>query len=334
MMTPFLIAGFRTVKLLTLAAYGIFFYSVHFTDEDTYFFFNLLVFGGIILAIAQTLTSFGIMDLSLYYGDTDGRYIGPRILGHTKANIGRIFFMGIIVCMVLMRESKLRSLISICILTTGLVFTGSRAGIGALLVGFISICFLGRLRGVFMGGIFFIIILLFGLWALTYNDLMAERLLGTFGSHSLETGSQRFPIWEKTLSVWLTSPLLILFGVGAFNFSYANFHIPLNFEHAHNDLLTLGTELGFLSIVLFLAWIFLLLSALISKTLKSKDKERWHWVCMFAITVGLLFASQFEATFYPTISTLPFSRILYPFLFIILQRSYNTKSFLLKEEIS
>ena len=141
---------------------------------------------------------------------------------------------------------------------------------------------------------------------LNYDKIVAQRLLLSFNPESIKTASERFPIWSRTLSIWLENPSIILFGVGAFNFSYAR--LSIGYETAHNDMLTIGSELGLASLLVFVTWL-LSMGLLLYRNIKMSDlEEKWRNICIFGIFIGLLFAGQFEATLYPTIGTLPMFR--------------------------
>jgi O-antigen ligase len=319
-------AGFRSLKFITFFSYCASFWIISLEDESLNCFIQTIITGCILLAIAKIITSLGIFDLSLSYGETHGQYIGPRILGHTKACMARLVFVGLLLCFTRIEKKRIFSTtLSIAILTGGLVLSGSRGGIGALIISLLPIYFLGRVKGILIGGFGLMVIVLSGLVALSQNQIVANNLIGTFDADNLVTASLRMPIWTETLSVITNNAMIVLFGVGAFNFSYAGF--TQGFETAHNDLLTLSFELGLLSLMLFLAWIFALVFTYYRNIRQSTGMERWKYICFFSLIMGLIFSSQFEATFYPTISTLSMSKIIYPFIIsiaLIKQRQLKT----------
>jgi O-antigen ligase len=313
---PVLIASFRFFKLLTLFSYCAFFYVIYLNEKNIKWILNTIIFGSVLLAAAQILTRFDIIDFALAYGDTYNQYIGPRILGLTKASVGRILFVGIFLTLVTFNQDhRILSIFAMIIMTGGLVLSGSRGGIAALMVGLIPIYFFGRIRGVVIGGFFFAVILISAILTLSYNEMMVGRLLGTLDTRTVSTASTRMPIWINTIKILIDNPMIILFGVGAFNFSYAG--LSLNFEHAHNDILTIGCELGLISMIIFIIWLVSLAILLYGNILRSSGKTRWRNLCILGIFVGLCFGSQFEPTFYPSISTLPMLRILLPLLLAV-----------------
>ena len=146
-----------------------------------------------------------------------------------------------------------------------------------------------------------------------HNDkITSQKLLRSFDQENIATASNRLPIWNRTIAVWLDNPGIILFGAGAFNFSYAG--LSVGYETAHNDMLTIGSELGLTAMMVFIAWIISMAILFYQNIRISSQEDKWKNICGFAIFTGLVFAGQFEATFYPTISTLPMSRVILPLL--------------------
>ena len=321
---PFLIASFRSIKLLTLFSYVVFYCLISFDERNIKCLIRTVIIGSIILAVAQIVTRFVILDLALAYGDTHGIYIGPRILGLTKASVGRLLFIGAILCLALMyKRKRIIYLFVLAILASGLVLSGSRGGVIATIVSLFFISILGRERGFMFGALGFFVLLLSAVYTLDYSPMMKERLLGTFDSSTLETASTRTIIWDQALTNILQEPFVGILGVGAFNFSYAD--LPVNFEHAHNDFLTVLIELGIVGELIFIFWVICLIAYLYKAIKINKKEERWHSVCVFSLCVGLLFASLFESTFYPSISTIPMLRIILPVLLVILLSGYKKK---------
>lgn len=321
---PILIACFRTFKILTLYSYLTFFYKVTFNEREIQSILRTIIFGSLLLAISQILTRLGVADLSLAYGDTGGTYVGPRILGHTKGSIGRLMAVGGVLALSrIFTGSKFYNLLALMVLTGGLILSGSRGGILVLIISLVPIFFLGRGRGVFIGGLGLIAILLASLVALQNSELMKERLEGTFSNKTVSTASSRTIVWQQTLSNLSSDLAIPSFGVGGLNFSYSNLNVA--FEHAHNDTLTSLTELGVIGMLMFLAWQFLLTKNLYQNIRISSGALQWRNVCVFSLMVGLLFGSQFEPTFYPTISTLPLLRIILPLLLVISLFQYKQK---------
>ena len=312
---PLLIAGYRFAKLMTLFAYLAFFSIVFFDVEEKTWLVHTIIIGCLIVSIAKVLTVYNVIDLSLAYGDVNPGYVGPRILGQTKACAGRLLVVGIILCLSgVIERRKIMSLIYIILLTAGLVLTGSRGAIGALLMGLVPIFFIGRSRGLLIGGLAFIVIVVSGLFVLNFNKNVSQKLLLSFSSESLNTASDRVPIWRRTIMVWLEKPSIVLFGVGAFNFSYAR--LSVGYETAHNDMLTAGSELGLSSMLVFISWLLSMVLLFCRNIKMSCQREKWHNICILSIFIGLLFAGIFEATLYPTISTLPMLRVVTPLLLV------------------
>ena len=323
---PFLIAGFRSIKLFTLFSYLVFYYLAFLDEKNIKCLINTIIIGSIVLAVAQIITRLGIFDLALAYGDTHGVYVGPRILGLTKASVGRLLFVGIVLSLVYMlKGKKLVYLISLPILASGLVLSGSRGGVVATIISLFFISILGRGRGFLIGTFGFLIVILSAVYTLDYSPMMKERLLGTFDSSTIETASTRTVVWDQALTNILQEPLVGVLGVGAFNFSYAG--MPVNFEHAHNDFLTVLIELGVIGEIMFIALMISFLVYLYKSIKIGKTEERWRSVCIFSLFLGLLLASLFESTFYPSISTIPMLRIIFAILLVILLSGYKMKNF-------
>lgn len=313
---PIYIAGFRTLKLISLASYGYFFFTLSSDDKSRDWMMRVIIITAALVAVAQIITQLGLMDLSLSYGDTGGVYVGPRILGQTKATIGRFFFMGVLLCLARYeRGNKLELAGLTIILTAGLALSGSRAGILALLASFFPIYLLGRSRGIAIGVVTMVFVVLVGFWALNFSEKKKNMLVRTFEPKTVETASTRLPIWKETVSAWFDNPMILLFGVGVFNFSYAG--LPVHFEHAHNDMLSISTELGLFGTLVFSIALCTIFVTLFSMAWCNDSKKKWFYLCVFSMFVGLLVASMFEPTFYPTISTLPLLRVIIPLIFFI-----------------
>ncbi len=323
---PILMSGFRTFKLITFFSYCVYFYILFFDEKNVKWIINTIIIGSVILAVAQILTRFDIIDLALSYGDTHG-YVGPRIMGLTKASVGRIIAIGMVLCLIVISNyKKTFGIISLIILTGGLMLSGSRGGMVIIIVAFVPIILLGKLRGFFLGGIGVLIIVISAVCFLSNNEMMLERLTGSFDNKTITTASSRLTIWTQTASALFEKPQIILCGVGGFNFAYAG--LKVNFEHAHNDFLTTLCELGFVGFFVFVSFLFSM-AWLLYRNIKTSDgHEKWTNICVFSVFLGLMVASQFESTFYPSISTIPMLRIVFPIFIVISLFSYKRKAML------
>lgn len=155
----------------------------------------------------------------------------------------------------------LRDLLLFAVLVIGLVFSRSRMGISAALLGLILVSFLDFLR-TRRQSLLLIVLLILGVPA-AYSawiglDPVVERLevLGRPGM--LE--QDRLPIWRDTEPLIRDFPLLGT-GLGTYRWAYSHYQTSMLqyvIEHAHNDYLEFASEIGIPATVLLFAGLWIL----------------------------------------------------------------------------
>lgn len=309
---PILMAGFRITKILTLIPFIILFSRIQLERKEFDKVMSLLMLFFVGLAVAEIMTRLSIYDLSLYV-DPNLEYVGPRVLGFSKATIGRLCGFGVFLSMALMYRSfnVLKALI-IIILLLGILFSGSRGALLIVLVGIAVIVIYGRLAGSISGFVAFASLALCAAIAYSLSgNVYIDKFVATLNPEKVGSVASRKDIWFGTIDYWFQHPFLLLTGVGAMNFSYVITSRQFIAEHAHNDFLTAITELGVIGLVLF-CWLLVSVINHYRHGIQSTvGKERWENVCIFAALVGLIAAGFFETTFYITMGAIPIIRIIF-----------------------
>lgn len=307
---PILMAGFRATKLLGLASFIIFFKNTPFNRADFYLILKWTLWLLALLAIAEVLTKLSIYDLSLYVAP-DAEYAGPRVLGFSKATIGRLCAFGVfLVMMRLYRSANPFMILIMCILVLGVLFAGSRGALLVILTGMLVFVLYGRLPGLLTALVIVGVAIISATIAVSLADGVMDRFTNTLNPESISNVASRKDIWIGTLMHLFHHPYILIAGVGAFNFSYAINLDQLPIEHAHNDYLTVTTELGLLGLIFFLRWISGMVRSYQYRIKVYKGRDRWENLSLFAGFIGLIVASIFESTLYTSMGTMPMLRIL------------------------
>ncbi|QQE10221.1 O-antigen ligase family protein [Planctomycetota bacterium] len=313
---PILMACFRFVKLLTLASYVLFFLQIEVDERVVSHVIKAFMVGAIIMAVSLIVTKLNIYDMSLTpsaYMNRDN--FGSRILGTTKSITGRLLSVGLILSLLKLCEgNKLLSLAGLSSIALAIILSGSRGSLLAVAVSVMFIILLGRSRGMMIGLFGIIIVTAIGSYIIATNDVIAYKWTMTFDPEKFQTASVRTIVWTETLAYWLRNPLSVILGVGLFNYSYAN--TEGFFESAHNDFLTIVTELGITFGIIYFIIIFKLAKGYFKQIHTVSKHLRWRYVCIFSLLMGLIVAGMFEPTLYFTISGLSYIRIMFTLLIV------------------
>lgn len=170
-----------------------------------------------------------------------------------------------------------------------LLLTGSRGGILSLLI---ALFFLVVIRFGKKGFVSFICIVILG------TLLLGDKQIYTFTK--LDRGGPnynlRLNIWESTIKIMTENPF---FGVGPGNFSiaFAKHKFPIKnslarYERlprfAHNEYLQIGSELGILSLAVFIYILFILLRAGYKKYKICNFNEKQVLAISLCVVIGIL----------------------------------------------
>lgn len=293
-----LMAGFRVIRIILHLVF--FTYACHMLVDEKLlkFVYKIVVLSIVIVSVFQIIHFLGIKDVSFYlpYQESWSKYQSMHILGNSKMALGRLYLMGIFVCLILLYRSwsTLIYLIALCTITIALLFSESRAGLLGLLVGFAIF----GLRSSFGGKA--ITCLLFGVIPIAFMVLfyINPRKIEPFTNILKDPFSNyRWIIWRSSISYQISNPHLFVTGLGFSNYSYA-IGAKVHAEHAHNDFLTSLTEMGLLGMAMFLAFIYFLWREFNDRIKYIVGKFRWETLCMTAALGGLLITSLFENSFY------------------------------------
>jgi O-antigen ligase len=205
----------------------------------------------------------------------------------------------------------------IIVMTLGLFFSASRAGIVSLLLSFSLISFFfrdsKRKSGVSKTSVFIIVLAL--LWG---GSIGLDSVVSSFFTVTEDLVSRQ-GIWENTLDIFKDLPVL---GSGLGTFAhifpmYRSFHIRGLVTHAENDFLQLASEVGLLGIG-FLIGIFLLLffkAVSEIRSLSPTNSNRYLALGGMAGILALMFHSTVERNL-----QVPSNAFLYTFLWAMVIR--------------
>ena len=121
---------------------------------------------------------------------------------------------------------------------------------------------------------------------------VASEEIGSIADSANNTGSARYRIWGVTLEMIKDHPWLGS-GLGSWSHNIAADHYgtwdTLPFRRAHNDLLELTTELGVLGLVLFIAVLIVLLTAVTRILRNLSVTDRWfYWLVLVSLSGSAL----------------------------------------------
>jgi O-antigen ligase len=310
---PILMAGFRFIRIVLYMMY--FVYAAHMImDEKTLRFVNkIIAVAVVILAVCQILNFLGVAELGLASREVEWQ--GGYILGYSKAAAGRLYLVGVFVTLILLygRWSAPIYLVAIAAIGTGLLFGGSRASFVGLLVGLFVLAMQAKVMGKLLV-VFLLMLVPVGFHILARVDPEGIRIGSFLKMITNPSLNPRWIIWSWTISYITTHPLVWLLGVGFSNFKYALIAFAatesgLAAEHAHNDLLTCFTEMGFLGLAFFISYLYYLGRSTFSRIKRTAGESRWQAICLGVIFVAYIISSLFENTMYFAVSSLSMQRI-------------------------
>lgn len=289
------IAGFRLMRLVLYWVYFAFAVRLVMDARTIQFTCKMIVVAITALAICQIVTFLGIANMALYLPGED--YQQAHIVGHAKAIVGRFYVLGIFVCLMLLYRSagSLFYLGAMATMATAIYCSGSRAALLGAVAGTLVFTLKARLGGKIVAGI------LIGLALASVTHLVAldpERAEKFSEVVQDPTRNPRWMIWTWVLQYLGAHPITLITGVGFTNFNYALASQGAVAEHAHNDVLTCLTELGFVGTVVFVMYLYHLARNLLVKLGHSTGRERWEALCLSAALAGFLVTGLFEPTFY------------------------------------
>jgi len=174
-----------------------------------------------------------------------------------------------------------------------LFFTYSRSAWIGFFAGILAISiFSGKKLPVFL------IILL--LASSLFIPTVRHRLQSGLSSHSGSGYSSRTDIWKTSLDIIRTYPVLGT-GINTFYQVYPDFRkVPSeDFSHAHNMILQVGCETGFLGMASFIVFIglFLVLALKVCKKFaleKNTVSDSWMIIGIISATVGFIAQNSFD----------------------------------------
>ena len=162
----------------------------------------------VIIAMCEIINKLGIADMGLYLPEQ--AYQSARLLGYTKADVTRLFTIGIFVSLLLFYKSRLYFFIYLSgftIIAVALFLAGGRAAFLAIIAGLVFMILFGRLRGKIIAGSFllFVIILFFCLF-INYMEYAQTYIHAANDPES----NARWAIWHSTIDYLSAHPLTLI----------------------------------------------------------------------------------------------------------------------------
>lgn len=315
---PFLslVTQITIFRLLRICLWAAFFFTIAkliVNENDLCLIFRCFLIVAFSLAIAQILNRLNVVDLRLTSTYIDVSYAKGYVFGYTKAAVNRILILGFFTTFIAIYKSNLiiKGLYSAlaCLIVVSILMAGSRAGILGVVVGMTVLMYRCRIVYIPFLLIYLAVLLLSGYYIIL---LWHEEALTAFkiflpGSNMV---SGRAEIARWTIEYLMSHWLILLVGVGLFNYSYAlRGEGGGVFEHAHNDFLTCATECGLIGLVVFIWWITSFCKSLWFAGRKALGYERWASACINAGFWGLLSTMFFEQTLFPSGGSLSLNRL-------------------------
>lgn len=289
-----LMAIFRLFRIIFYLIFFVYACRLLSDEKSLHFVYKAMFFSIIILAICQIITFFGIKDMGLYLPGLE--YQEAHILGHPKAVLGRLYLVGILVSLILLYRSLLSPvyLLGLGTIVMGLLFSGSRAGFVAVLMGFAILALRGKLilrvsAVLLLAAIPFVFIIL--------SDISPERVESFAEPLQRPMENPRWIIWGRSLGYLVSAPYVFITGVGFSNFRYALIE-KTDIQHAHSDIITCLTEMGLIGTFIFLWFVIRLGRGILGRIKWTVGRLRWQATCMSALFVGFLVTGLFEYSFY------------------------------------
>ncbi len=266
---------------------------------------SLHLFSCLLLLLALTLFA-----TSLYQTISMGVERPPGLFDHANASAA-LYLIGLCFCMCayLFEERHTRSVygLVIAVLACGLGMTQSRSNFLALLIILLLLLYtIWERQGDGRSLRRYYTMLAWGALGLIMENILTtgsvSRLVATL--QSLDPSSRRFTLWSMALDSYWSSPLLGS-GIGTLNGSFVTHFTSgtASVRSPHNDYLQLLAELGPLGLMLFLAYVFLLLAQFKRvRTIVVETPRDWPiygaWFALLTLFVHFLFHYHlYNATF-------------------------------------
>ena len=169
------------------------------------------------------------------------------------------------------RSSRvLRDAVVLVVLVVGLLFSRSRMGIAAAVLGMVLAAVLAHRQGYRSVGIGLLLVLLLAGAYASWIGLspVVERFAHTQQQGIFE--ENRIPVWRDTVALIRDYPV---FGTGLGTYTWSSLHyqsdlLSVRYDHAHNDYLELAADLGVPAAVVFWAGLWILLGKVSRKALR------------------------------------------------------------------
>jgi len=324
---PFLIMGFRILRIILYLIFFAYPCRMLSDEKSLRFVYKIVLLTIVILGICQIIHSAKIMDMSFSLPGVGEWAIETRwyILGQQKMAVGRIYLVGIFVCLIFLYRSWATPmyLAALCTIAMALLFSGSRAG----LVGLLAAFFIFGLRSKFLGKLLVVLLIAaLPIGFMVLSRIVPERTAAFMQIITEPSSNYRWIIWKATIANIASHIYILITGVGFANFRYA-MGAGMAVDHAHSDILTCISEMGIVGATIFLLFLYHLWRDISSKIKYTVDKFRWEALCMNGIFVGFVITSLFENSLYYSAHTLCMQRIL-----LVLFGSYS--AFWLQQQYS
>ncbi len=299
-----LMAAFRVVRIILYLVFFSFACHMIIDEEHLSFVIKTVLISIVFLGICQIITFLKIKDLSLYLPwDV---YQRLHIVGHSKAAAGRLYVMGIFLAMSVMYRSwkVLLYLGYFAIVTMALLFSGSRAALLAVIIGFMVFVWKGDAVWK-MWALVFLALIPVGFIIL--EQINPERVRSFAEIIKDPSTSTRWQIWSWSIHNLFDNPQTLITGVGFANFRYALI-AETEIYHAHNDFITCVTEIGVIGVLVFIWYLVRLLKDVVGRVKHASGEYRWQAICMSSILAGFLVSSLFEFSLYYSSGSVPMQR--------------------------
>ncbi len=242
-------AGYGIIQYLTGWQYIFFFQKQFDTEEATGTYINRNHYAGLL----EMVIPFVLARVLIGPGSRrDGRPLWRRLL--TASRSSRI----------------LRDAVILLVLVVGLLFSRSRMGIAAALLGVGLAAALVHRQGHRSVGIGLLLVLLLAGAYASWIGLspVVERFAHTQQRGILE--ENRIPVWRDTVALIRDFPM---FGTGLGTYTWSSLHyqsdlLSVRYDHAHNDYLELAADLGVPAAVAFWVGIWSLLGKVSRQALR------------------------------------------------------------------
>jgi O-Antigen ligase len=302
----FLMIPFYICKLICLGAVAFFFCSIEFTKDETKTAKNIVIFSLFIFAIGIILDNAEVYNLGLS-GSADSSFKDSRVFGLDRLAQGRLMLLAIALSLykVFQNPTSLWTL-AFLLFTSGLLYSKSRAAFLGLLVMLLAYWFFtqGKATVLFVFLAILTIPVYYYLFVVQEQSQILERYSRMTTSYEYHKVGKRPEIWKNSLDIIQEHPLILLTGVGQFNFSYGISSQERIAEHAHNDWLTCLLETGIFGLAFFILSVYAIFRQLHYQCRSEILEKRYLSQALISYLVAMLFCSFFETSLFPSISAL------------------------------